>query len=46
YWNGPDTTNSNGRGIYIQNIEFVPAPGAVALAGAGLLVGLRRRRTP
>lgn len=46
YWNGPDTTNSQGRGIYIQNIEFVPAPGAVVLAGAGVLMGgLRRRRS-
>ncbi len=45
YWNGPDASNSQGRGIYIQDIEFIPSPGAIALAGAGVLVGgIRRRR--
>ncbi len=36
--------NSGSEAIYVDNIVFVPAPGAVALLGLAGLAGTRRRR--
>ena len=44
YWNGPDSSGQEGRSIYIQDISFVPTPGAAALALIGAATGVRRRR--
>lgn len=44
YFNGPDSNDDRFRGIYIQDIAFVPTPGAVALLGVAGLAGVRRKR--
>jgi hypothetical protein len=44
YWNGPDTDNSASRGIYIQDIGFIPTPGTATAALLGLGMFSRRRR--
>lgn len=44
YWNGPDANDADFRGIYIQDIGFVPTPGATALGALALGVLARRRR--
>ncbi|MEM8835363.1 MAG: hypothetical protein AAGD00_06040 [Planctomycetota bacterium] len=44
YFNGPDSNDDRFRGIYIQDIEFIPTPGAAALLGVAGLAALRRKR--
>lgn len=41
---GEGTTLANANQTQIQNVTFIPSPGAAALAGVGALLAMRRRR--